>query len=148
RAICRRKGSSACSRAGARRSATASTSSMLRWFSPKMMGSSVASVMGIPERVEIEPLQGCLQATSGQRIGIALDPLRHHRIAFAAAPGDALGKGHQMDAVARTMLETEQQVHRTLQQPGQQPRALGEVCWLAEKVCGGGTRAMQRHAVA
>src|SRR5690606_10279426 len=127
---------------GARRSATASTSSMLRWFSPKMTGSDVALIMGIPKRVEIEPLQRCFQAACRQCVGITLHPLRDDGVALAAAPLDTFGEGLQVYPVAVAVLQAEQQVDRTFQQSGQQPRPLGEGCRLAEELCGGGACAV------
>src|SRR5690606_32864716 len=143
-----RKPSSACRRVGARRSATASTSSMLRWFSPKITDSGAASFMCVPERVEVEPLQRCLQATRRQLIGVALHTLLHDRIALAAAPANALGEGVQVDPVAFAVFQTEQQVDRAFQQPGQQPGPLWKCGRLAEEIRCGGTCAMQRNAVA
>src|SRR5690554_3910876 len=121
-----RKGSSPCRRAGARRSATASTSSMLRWFSPKITGSVAALFMCIPEGVEVEPLQGRFQTARGQLVGVTLHALLHHGVAVAAAPADLLGERLQPYPVAVALLQAEQQIDRALQQPGHQPWPLGK----------------------
>ena len=82
-----------------------------------MTGSAL--FMGVPERVEVEPLQGCLQAARRQSIRIALHPALHDGIAFASAPFDAVGEGLQMDMKLLALFQAEQQICRTLQQPGQ-----------------------------
>jgi hypothetical protein len=92
-------------------------------------------------------LQGRLQAARSEAVGVALHCLRDHRVAVGAAPADAFGEGLEMHMEVLVLLETEQQIHRALQQAGEQPGALGKGCRLTEEVGHGGAPAVQRHPI-
>src|SRR3546814_4339192 len=89
---------------------------MRRWFSPKITGSVAAFFMGIPERVEIEPLHWCIQAARRQAIGVTLHPLLYNRVALAAPPLDAFDEGLQIDVKTFALFQAEQKVGGALQQ--------------------------------
>jgi hypothetical protein len=89
---------------------------MRKGRSPKITGSSVGVVIGLPERVKVEPLSRCLEAIVTQALGIAGGPLMYDLFAVAAFPGDRVGEGFEGESIiAIGLFQAQQQVDRAFQ---------------------------------
>src|SRR5471032_2341270 len=96
---------------------------MRKGSSPKVTGSSVGVVIGLPERVKVEPLLGRFKAIVTQAFGVAGCPLMNDLFAVAALPHHGLGERFEgQSIVAGRLLQTQQQIDLTFEQRSEERR--------------------------